>query len=175
MIPNSVLQDDEEEEQEQERRMIPNSVLQDDEEEEQETGRIKNSFSDNLSQLVSMGFLTEEAEYALRASYNHLSIAVDYLVSGVQTHTDTDTDTHRHTDTDNPLAFLRTVPEFQHIRTLVQANPASLQSLLLSFGAQYPTLMESINLHKATFVRMLHEPAVGGLGQRGGGPGGCAF
>merc|ERR1719158_2590219 len=170
MIPNSVLQDDRSHEQEQERRMIPNSVLQDDEEEEQETGRIKNSFSDNLSQLVGMGFLTEEAEYALRASYNHLSIAVDYLVSGVPADTSS-----LPPETDNPLAFLRTVPEFQHIRTLVQANPASLQSLLLSFGAQYPTLMESINLHKATFVRMLHEPAVGGLGQRGGGPGGCAF
>jgi len=166
----SIYCQDRSQEEEEERRMIPNRVFEEEEEEEEETGRIKNSFSDNLSQLVGMGFLTEEAEYALRASYNHLSIAVDYLVSGVPASTSS-----LPPETDNPLAFLRTVPEFQHIRTLVQANPASLQSLLLSFGAQYPTLMESINLHKATFVRMLHEPAVRGMGERGGGPGGCAF
>ena len=118
-----------------------------DEEEEEE----KTAFAANLANLVGMGFIREEAEFALRASFNHPCMAVDYLVSGVPP-------SAFPPEEENPLAFLRGEPEFQRIRTLVQANPSSLQALLLSFGQQHPALMDTIHRHKATFVRMLHEP-----------------
>lgn len=117
-----------------------------DEEEEEDT-----IFAANLANLVGMGFIREEAEFALRASFNHPCMAVDYLVSGVPP-------SAFPPEEENPLAFLRGEPEFQRIRTLVQANPNSLQALLLSFGQQHPALMDTIHRHKATFVRMLHEP-----------------
>ena len=126
--------------------------MEDDLEEEEEEERIKDSFVDNLANLVGMGFIQEEAEFALRASYNHPCMAVDYLVSGVPP-------SAFPPEEDNPIAFLRGEPEFQRIRTLVQADPASLQALLLSFGQQHPALLATIHRHKATFVRMLHEPA----------------
>ena len=66
-----------------------------DELEEEAKGRIKNSFS--------------EAEFVRRAAFNHPGLAVDYLVSGVPA-------AALPPDTDNPLAFLRDLPEFQHIR-----------------------------------------------------------
>merc|ERR1712200_4616 len=117
------------------------------EDEEEET----DAFTVNLANLVGMGFIREEAEFALRASFNHPCMAVDYLVSGVPP-------SAFPPEEDNPLAFLRGEPEFQRIRTLVQANPTSLQALLLSFGQKHPALMDTINRHKGTFVRMLHEP-----------------
>jgi hypothetical protein len=80
-----------------------------DELEEEAKGRIKNSFSDNLASLVGMGFMQEEAEFVRRAAFNHPGLAVDYLVSGVPA-------AALPPDTDNPLAFLRDLPEFQHIR-----------------------------------------------------------
>ena len=122
------------------------------EEEEEEDMAITDTFASNLADLVGMGFIEEEAEFALRASYNHPCMAVDYLVSGVPP-------SAFPPEEDNPLAFLRSEPEFQHIRVLVQNNPASLQSLLLAFGQQHPALMDTIHSHKAVFVRMLHEPA----------------
>ena len=124
---------------------------EEEEEEEENTG-----FATNLANLVGMGFIREEAEFALRASFNHPCMAVDYLVSGVPP-------SAFPPEEENPLAFLRGEPEFQRIRTLVQANPNSLQALLLSFGQQHPALMDTIHRHKATFVRMLHEP----VGARG--------
>merc|ERR1712013_164480 len=122
------------------------------EDEEEKT----DAFTVNLTNLVGMGFIREEAEFALRASFNHPCMAVDYLVSGVPP-------SAFPPEEDNPLAFLRGEPEFQRIRTLVQANPNSLQALLLSFGQKHPALMDTINRHKGTFVRMLHEPT-GALG-----------
>ena len=122
------------------------------EEEEEEDMAITDTFASNLADLVGMGFIQEEAEFALRASYNHPCMAVDYLVSGVPP-------SAFPPEEDNPLAFLRSEPEFQHIRVVVQNNPASLQSLLLAFGQQHPALMDTIHSHKAVFVRMLHEPA----------------
>jgi hypothetical protein len=80
-----------------------------DELEEEAKGRIKNSFSDNLASLVGMGFMQEEAEFVRRAAFNHPGLAVDYLVSGVPA-------AALPPDTDNPLAFLRDLLEFQHIR-----------------------------------------------------------
>ena len=122
-----------------------------DEETEDEEEEENTVFAANLANLVGMGFIREEAEFALRASFNHPCMAVDYLVSGVPP-------SAFPPEEENPLAFLRGEPEFQRIRTLVQANPNSLQALLLSFGQQHPALMDTIHRHKATFVRMLHEP-----------------
>ena len=44
------------------------------------------------------------------------------------------------------------------LSTRVQANPDTLQPLLLSFGQKHPELMDTINKNKLSFVRMLHEP-----------------
>merc|ERR1712107_763024 len=120
-------------------------------EEETEEEEEPDAFTINLTNLVGMGVIREEAEFALRASFNHPCMAVDYLVSGVPP-------SAFPPEEDNPLAFLRGEPEFQRIRTLVQAKPNSLQALLLSFGQKHPALMDTINRHKGTFVRMLHEP-----------------
>lgn len=139
---------------EDDQRRIP--TMAEEQEEEEILDINKDSFTTNLSQLVSMGFLQDEAEYALRIAYNQPCMAVHYLVSGAPP-------SAYPPEQDNPLAFLRTVPEFHNIKTLVQANPGSLQSLLLSFGQQYPELMENINRNKEIFVRMLHEP----VGARG--------
>ena len=138
-------------EREEERPRAYLALDQECEEETEEEEEEPDAFTINLTNLVGMGFIREEAEFALRASFNHPCMAVDYLVSGVPP-------SAFPPEEDNPLAFLRGEPEFQRIRTLVQANPNSLQALLLSFGQKHPALMDTINRHKGTFVRMLHEP-----------------
>ena len=139
-------------EREEERPRACIALQQEEEEETEDEEEEENTaFAANLANLVGMGFIREEAEFALRASFNHPCMAVDYLVSGVPP-------SAFPPEEENPLAFLRGEPEFQRIRSLVQANPNSLQALLLSFGQQHPALLDTIHRHKATFVRMLHEP-----------------
>ena len=108
------------------------------------------AFLRNIENIVSMGFLREEVEIALRAAFNNPDQAVDYLLGGIPPSV--------FAPEGNPLAFLRNNEEFQKIRYLVQADPDTLQPLLLSFGQKHPELMDTINQNKASFVRMLHEP-----------------
>jgi len=122
----------------------------DGEDAEEEDEPIITAFDRNVDNIVAMGFIREEVEVALRAAFNNPDQAVDYLVGGIPP--------SAFAPENNPLAFLRNNEEFQHIRYLVQSNPAMLQSLLLSFGQKHPDLMDCINKNKGTFVRMLHEP-----------------
>ena len=132
-------------------RVAARSEDEDEDEEEEECIEvIVTAFQRNVDNIVAMGFIREEAEVALRAAFNNPDQAVDYLLGGIPPSV--------FAPEENPLAFLRNNPEFQHIRVLVQADPATLQPLLLSFGQQHPELMETINKNKLSFVRMLHEP-----------------
>jgi hypothetical protein len=149
----------------QSRRRMGHKVIvfksDDEEEEEREEEPTITAFERNTDNIVAMGFIREEVEVALRAAFNNPDQAVDYLISGIPP--------SAFAPDNNPLAFLRTNEEFQHIRYLVQSNPGMLQSLLLSFGQKHPDLMDSINKNKGTFVRMLHEPdGAKGLGDDGG-------
>ncbi|XP_050384436.1 ubiquitin receptor RAD23d [Argentina anserina] len=70
------------------------------------------------------------------------------------------------------LDFLRNSPQFQALRTMVQANPQILQPMLLELGKQNPNLMQLIQAHQADFLRLINEPVEGGaegniLGQLG--------
>lgn len=131
------------------------------EEEEEEEKHVITAFDRNVNNIAAMGFIREEIEVALRAAFNNPDQAVEYLISGIPP--------SAFAPENNPLAFLRNNEEFQHIRYLVQNNPAMLQSLLLSFGQKHPDLMDCINKNKGTFVRMLHEPdGAKGFGDDGG-------
>jgi len=122
----------------------------DDEEDEPPLQVVITAFQRNVENIVAMGFIREEVEVALRAAFNNPDVAVDYLVGGIPP--------SAFAPEENPIAFLRNNEEFQHIRYLVQADPTTLQPLLLTFGQKHPELMEEINKNKLTFVRMLHEP-----------------
>ncbi|CAH9104676.1 unnamed protein product [Cuscuta epithymum] len=62
------------------------------------------------------------------------------------------------------LDFLRNSPQFQALRTMVQANPQILQPMLQELGKQNPQLMRLIQEHQADFLRLINEPAEGGEG-----------
>jgi len=131
--------------------IVSKSAEEEEEEDvEEEEVHVVTAFDRNVDNIVAMGFIREEIEVALRAAFNNPDQAVEYLISGIPP--------SAFAPDNNPLAFLRNNEEFQHIRYLVQSNPAMLQSLLLSFGQKHPDLMDSINKNKGTFVRMLHEP-----------------
>jgi UV excision repair protein RAD23 len=80
-----------------------------------------------------------------------------------------------------PFDFLRSHPQFNALRALVQQNPALLQPVLQQLGAANPQLLQLIQTNQAEFIRLLNEPvppgaagALGALGALAAGAGGGA-
>jgi UV excision repair protein RAD23 len=55
------------------------------------------------------------------------------------------------------LDFLRNNPQFQALRTMVQANPQILQPMLQELGKQNPALLRLINENQAEFLHLINE------------------
>ncbi|MCO5605131.1 hypothetical protein L7F22_059311 [Adiantum nelumboides] len=60
------------------------------------------------------------------------------------------------------LDFLRTNPQFQALRTMVQANPQILQPMLQELGKQNPQLFRLINDNQTEFLRLINEAGAEG-------------
>ncbi|GFS54626.1 UV excision repair protein RAD23 homolog B [Trichonephila clavipes] len=132
-----------------------------------------------VSQITEMGYERDDVERALRASYNNPDRAVEYLITGVlPPESEPRVDSSPvgavqstnaipvPTASDEPLAFLRSQPQFQQMRQVIQQNPQLLNAVLQQIGQNNPQLLLLISQNQEAFVRMLNEPSAG-TGQGG--------
>ncbi|XP_061568119.1 RAD23 homolog A, nucleotide excision repair protein a [Cololabis saira] len=123
-----------------------------------------------LAEIMSMGYERERVVAALRASFNNPHRAVEYLLTGIpsspvqesnppaQAPASGPTESPSLAEGENPLAFLRTQPQFLHMRQAIQQNPALLPALLQQLGRENPQLLQQISHHQELFIQMLNEP-----------------
>ncbi|KAJ8286620.1 hypothetical protein GJAV_G00041230 [Gymnothorax javanicus] len=124
------------------------------------------SYENMVTEIMLMGYEREQVVAALRASFNNPDRAVEYLLTGLPS----EEESHSPTSTSgaNPLEFLRTQPQFQQMRQIIQQNPSLLPTLLQQIGRENPQLLQQISSHQEQFIQMLNEP-VQEAGQGGGG------
>lgn len=123
-----------------------------------------------LTEIMSMGYERERVVAALRASFNNPHRAVEYLLTGIpsspvqesnppaQAPASGPTEAPSLAEGENPLAFLRTQPQFLHMRQAIQQNPTLLPALLQQLGRENPQLLQQISQHQELFIQMLNEP-----------------
>ncbi|XDV15675.1 hypothetical protein PO909_015709 [Leuciscus waleckii] len=131
-----------------------------------------------LTNIMSMGYERDKVVAALKASYNNPHRAVEYLLNGIPTVPVQETRPVRRgrlpTDTqptegENPLEFLRSQPQFQSMRQVIQQNPSLLPALLQQLGQENPELLQQISQHQERFIQMLNAPVGEGEGEGGEG------
>ncbi|ELU07000.1 hypothetical protein CAPTEDRAFT_148202, partial [Capitella teleta] len=146
------------------------------------------SYEQTVQEMMSMGFARDMVVRALRASFNNPDRAVEYLLSGIPDEPVPEAPvaappaagqqppaaggqppaappaapatpgTPASTAGEDPLHFLRSTPQFETMRRLVQSNPGLLSNFLQEIRQANPRLFQMINENQERFVQMLNDP-----------------
>jgi len=122
-----------------------------------------------VSSLTGMGFPEAEVRHCLRASSGNPDVAVEFLTNGIPPGMQPEeqaaaaaaaavSSSSSSGGSGETLSALRSHPQFNALRQLVQSNPAMLQTVLTQIGQQQPELLTEINANQEIFLQMMNEP-----------------
>lgn len=118
-----------------------------------------------LQNLTGMGFPEAEVRHCLRAAHGNPDVAVEFLTNGIppgmqpgEQGASSPFVAAPPSSGAAPLAALRSHPQFNDLRRLVQSNPQMLQAVLTQIGQQQPDLLAEINANQEAFLAMMNEP-----------------
>jgi len=110
-----------------------------------------------VNNLKALGFPESAVLACLRASNGNPDVAVEFLMNGIPPRAPAAAG-GLSSGSGGPLDALRSHPQFDALRRLVQSNPSTLQAVLAQIGQQQPELLQAINANQAAFLEMMNEP-----------------
>lgn len=110
-----------------------------------------------VNNLKALGFPESAVMACLRASNGNPDVAVEFLMNGIPPRASAAAG-GSSSGNGGPLEALRSHPQFDALRRLVQSNPSTLQAVLAQIGQQQPELLQAINANQAAFLEMMNEP-----------------
>jgi len=117
--------------------------------------------NESLQNLVSMGFPESESRAALLAAQGNPNLAYEFLVTGIPDVAPAPARAppqQQSIPTGSALDRIRTHPQFNDLKQIVQQNPAALPQVLNLIGQQDPVLLAAIHENNDAFIAMMNEP-----------------
>jgi len=121
-----------------------------------------------VANLTVMGFPEDMAIACLRAANGNPDVAVEFLTNGIpdaaapgassSSGSNNATTSNANSSSSDPLSGLRSHPQLNQLRRLVQTNPQALSAVLTQIGQQQPELLQVINSNQAAFLELMNEP-----------------
>ncbi|VDP27119.1 unnamed protein product [Schistosoma margrebowiei] len=127
------------------------------------------NFERVVKELVSMGFERSLVIQAMRAGFNNPDRAFEYLSSGNIPNVDIvdqppqreEIESSESLGSEDPIAALASLPQFQQMRALVQANPELLPQLIQQIGNDNADLFRLIQENEQAFLEFINTPVTG--------------
>lgn len=122
--------------------------------------------AEGVQALVGMGFPESECRAALAAAMGNPDMAYEFLLTGIPDHLrnaapgvspPAAAPTSANTEP-RSIESLRSHPQFNMLKQLVQSNPAALSQVLQLIGQQDPQLLAAIHANNDAFLAMMNEP-----------------
>ena len=124
------------------------------EEKKPEEKKTSPDYSEQMTNLLSMGCEQAKAEQAIKAAKGNLQLAIDFYFNGIPENLNTNLNNEENEQTEeNPIKTVASIAKI-----ICQNNPASLAPLLQNIGQNDPDLMNLIKENEEEFKRYLESP-----------------
>ena len=140
------------------------------------------NYTEQINNLVDMGFVRSEAEAAIKAARGDTNLAIEFLYNGIPANLPPEIPQMQPTSSSSSEALQRVASA---IKIICSHNPNALQTILMNIEQTNPQLMNNIKEHEEEFKNLLQSPVtqadiqnfqqlqsslgLGGLGGMGGG------
>ena len=119
-------------------------------------------YTEQITNLVEMGFVKEEATAAITAAKGNVALAVEFLSTGIPANMPLDDPIPSGTGNNSgganapPRTQLQQIASF--VKVICSQNPAALQQVLMALQANAPELMNLIKENEEEFKNLISEP-----------------
>ena len=139
------------------------------------------NYTEQINNLVDMGFVRSEAEAAIKAARGDTNLAIEFLYNGIPANLPPETPQNVSVSSSSSEALQKVASA---IKIICSQNPNALQTILMNIEQTNPQLMNNIKEHEEEFKNLLQSPVtqadlqnfqqlqsslgLGGLGGMGG-------
>lgn len=131
------------------------------------------AFEASVASLRELGFPEAEVRAALTAAKGNPNLAAEFLMTGIPPALAAGNNGAARAPAaaagpvipegavvgeGHPLSVLRSHPQFEELKAVIQSNPQQMPEVLASIGAENPELLTLINNNREAFIDMMQEP-----------------
>jgi len=113
------------------------------------------NYTEQINNLVDMGFVRSEAEAAIKAARGDTNLAIEFLYNGIPENLPPETPQNIPVSSSSSEALQKVAST---IKIICSQNPNALQTILMNIEQTNPQLMNNIKEHEEEFKNLLQSP-----------------